>query len=189
MRRVLLLSVAVAVLAGDASTAAVRPRYLAPRPRDGLVFPVARSNWYSVINFRNDWHEPRMRYERGKWRLVGVHEGVDIFAEPGTPVRAIADGTVERVGWLFYSGWRIGIRDELGRYWFYAHLGRYAPGLQPGVAVEAGDRLGEVGNTGYGATPGHAGEFTYHLHVGIQRSDGRWLNPYPLIGRLYAAAT
>jgi len=163
--------------------------YAAPAIHDGLVFPVARSSWFSVINFRDDWHAPRMRYIDGRWRQVGVHEGNDIFAEPGTPIRAILEGRVEQVGWLFYSGWRVGIRGDDGRYWFYAHMRSFARDLDIGDRVEAGDRLGRVGNTGYGDDPGHDDEFIHHLHVGIQEADGRWVDPYPLMRRLYDATT
>ena len=154
-----------------------------------MVFPIVRSDWYSVINFRDDWHAPRLRLQPdGTWELIGLHEGNDIFAEPGTPVVAILDGTVEQLGWTFYSGWRVGVRGVDGRYWFYAHLSRFAPGLAVGTSVEAGRILGAVGNTGYGANPGHRDEFTYHLHLGIQEADGTWTNPYPLVRRLYDAA-
>lgn len=165
---------------------APRDGFLAPVPVGGRVFPVARSNWYSVINFADDWHEPRMRLVEGRWRQVGLHEGTDIFAEPGTPVLAVAAGRVERLGWTFYSGWRVGIRDVQGRYWFYAHLRSFDPRIEPGRRVVAGTRLGEVGNTGYGRRPGHDGEFTHHLHLGIQLPSLRWTNPWPLLDRLYA---
>jgi murein DD-endopeptidase MepM/ murein hydrolase activator NlpD len=160
-------------------------KYREPVPIDGMVFPVARSTWYSVIGFRHDWHAPRMRLIGGRWRQVGVHEGNDVFAEPGTPVRAISPGRVENLGWTFYSGWRVGIRGDDGRYWFYAHLRRFASGLAEGARVHAGAVLGEVGNTGYGEEPGHADEFTYHLHVGIQEANGTWVDPYPLLRELY----
>jgi murein DD-endopeptidase MepM/ murein hydrolase activator NlpD len=153
-----------------------------------MAFPVARSNWYSVINFSNDWHAPRMRLTSAGWQQIGVHEGTDIFAEPGTPVLAVLGGRVEQIGWTFYSGWRVGVRGDDGRYWFYAHLQRFAPGLGSGTRIDPGDELGAVGNTGYGQVPGHADEFTYHLHVGIQAADGRWVNPYPLMRRLYLSA-
>lgn len=153
-----------------------------------MVFPIARSSWYSVINFTDDWHDPRMRYENGRWELVGVHEGNDIFAEPGTPILAVYPGRVENLGWTFYSGWRVGVRGDDGRYWFYAHMRRFAPSLSIGDRVGAGTLLGEVGNTGYGAVPGHDGEFTFHLHIGIQEPDGTWVDPYPLMRRLYRAA-
>jgi murein DD-endopeptidase MepM/ murein hydrolase activator NlpD len=185
------LGVTLVLVAGAVAPAWARsgpPGYLAPVALNEQVFPVARSSWYSVINFTDDWHEPRMRLINGRWKQVGVHEGTDIFAEPGTPVRAVASGRIEQVGWLFYSGWRVGVRGDDGRYWFYGHLQR-RPSLAVGTQVQAGDRLGRVGNSGYGTTPGHKDEFTYHLHLGIQEADGAWINPYPLLVRLYVAAT
>lgn len=186
--RVVLVSVLLSALLGSRVQAGSDGRYLAPVVVDGMVFPLARTDWYSVINFSNDWHEPRMRLVNGVWQQIGFHEGTDIFAEPGTPVRAVAGGTVEQVGWTFYSGWRVGVRGNDGRYWFYAHLRGFAPGLEVGSAVEAGDQLGAVGNTGYGFDPGHSGEFIYHLHIGIQEASGVWVNPYPTMKRLYRAA-
>jgi murein DD-endopeptidase MepM/ murein hydrolase activator NlpD len=164
------------------------PAYLAPVRHHNMVFPVARTTWYSVINFRDDWHDPRMRLVNGKWQQIGVHEGNDIYAEPGTPVRAVLGGRVEQLGWTFYSGWRVGVRGDDGRYWFYAHLRSFAPGLIVGKRVSAGETIGQVGNTGYSAQPGHSDEFTYHLHIGIQDPQGRWVNPHPLMRRLYDAA-
>ncbi|MFP5297695.1 MAG: M23 family metallopeptidase [Actinomycetota bacterium] len=172
-----------------APAAPAQSDYLPPVEVSGHVFPVARTGWFSVINFTHDWQAPRFRRVNGKWRLVGRHEGNDIFAEPGTPVFSMVPGTVERIGWLFYSGWRVGIRGDDGRYWFYAHLKRYAPGLAIGRRVQAGDLLGEVGNTGYGNAPGHDGEFAPHLHLGIQEPDGRWVDPYPLLKETYERTT
>lgn len=183
--------VLLVVMAGAASSASARPAppgYVAPVAVNEQVFPVARSDWYSIINFSNDWHAPRMRLVEGRWKQVDVHEGTDIFAEPGTPVLATLGGRIERVGWTFYSGWRVGVRGDDGRYWFYAHLAE-PPTIAVGTRVEAGDPIGIVGNTGYGSRPGHKDEFTYHLHLGIQQPDGSWVNPYPLLDRLYRAAT
>lgn len=178
--------IGVLALAANGSAVDARSAYLAPVIVDDKVFPVARTDWYSVINFKEDWGAPRMRFTPGKgWRQDGFHEGNDIFAEPGTPVRSITSGVVENLGWLFYSGWRVGIRGDDGRYWFYAHLKRYAPGLAEGDPVEAGQIIGEVGNTGYGDTEGHSDEFTYHLHVQIGEPDGTWTNPYPVLKTLY----
>ncbi len=158
------------------------PAYYRPVMVDGMTFPVARSNWFSVIEFDNDWHEPRLRLIDGKWRQVGVHEGTDISAEKGTPVLSATEGTVEAVGWTFYSGDRVGVRGADGNYYFYAHLSAFAPGIGVGARVEPGTVLGLVGNTGYG-DPGHEDEFPPHLHFGIQAAD--WINPYPLLVRLY----
>jgi murein DD-endopeptidase MepM/ murein hydrolase activator NlpD len=179
---------ALVITALPVHSATGSPGYMHAEPLGGRVFPVARTDYYSVINFTNDWHDPRMRLVNGKWQQIGFHEGTDVFAEPGTPIRAIAPGRVENIGWLFYSGWRVGVRGDDGRYWFYAHLARYANGLGEGTRVIAGDVLGNVGNTGYGLDPGHKDEFTWHLHVGIQEPDGTWINPYPLLTRLYRTA-
>jgi murein DD-endopeptidase MepM/ murein hydrolase activator NlpD len=189
MRKLLLLPLLASVaLLSPATAGESASGYLPPVAHNGMVFPLARTDWYSVINLQHDWHAPRMRFIAGKWRLVGVHEGNDLFAEPGTPIRAVLTGHVEAMGWTFYSGWRVGVRGTDGRYWFYAHMRAFAPGLSIGDRVEAGTQLGEVGNTGYGARPGHHDEFTYHLHIGIEEPDGTWVDPYPLMRRLYRAA-
>jgi murein DD-endopeptidase MepM/ murein hydrolase activator NlpD len=174
--------------ASQGAERAGRTRYMPPVVRHGMAFPVARSTWYSVINFKDDWHAPRMRLIDGRWRRVGVHEGNDIFAEPGTPVRSVTAGVIEQTGWTFYSGWRVGIRGDDGRYWFYAHLRRYVAGLRVGSRVQPGTPIGFVGNTGYGNRPGHSNEFIYHLHIGIQEPNGVWINPYPIMRRLYHRA-
>lgn len=165
-----------------AAVLAPPPAYYRPVVVDGMTFPVARSNWFSVIEFGNDWHAPRLRLIGGKWRQVGVHEGNDISAEKGTPVLSASEGTIEAIGWTFYSGDRVGVRGSDGRYYFYAHLSAYAPGIEVGAPVQPGTTLGLVGNTGYG-DPGHEDEFPPHLHFGIRAAD--WVNPYPLLVRLY----
>lgn len=165
-----------------AAVLAPPPAYYRPVVVDGMTFPVARSNWFSVIEFGNDWHAPRLRLIGGKWRQVGVHEGNDISAEKGTPVLSASEGTIESIGWTFYSGDRVGVRGTDGRYYFYAHLSAFAPGIEVGAPVQPGTVLGLVGNTGYG-DPGHEDEFPPHLHFGIRAAD--WVNPYPLLVRLY----
>jgi murein DD-endopeptidase MepM/ murein hydrolase activator NlpD len=188
MRRAGPILILVALLSALPGVAASESDYLRPVVKQGVTFPIARTDWYSVINFRDDWHAPRMRFNGQKWVQDGVHEGTDVFAEPGTPVVAVTAGRVERVGWTFYSGWRVGVRSDDGRYWFYAHLRGYGPAARVGVRVSAGDVLGYVGNTGYGSAAGHDDEFTYHLHLGIQEPDGTWTNPHPLLRRLYRSA-
>jgi murein DD-endopeptidase MepM/ murein hydrolase activator NlpD len=175
------------VLAGlVASFPAPAPAYYRPVILDGKAFPVARSNFLSLLEFPNNWHAPRMRLINGKWRLVGVHLGIDIVAERGTPILAMEPGVVEAVGWTFYSGTRVGVRGADGRYYLYAHLSSVQPGIRPGARVGAGSVLGRVGNTGYGP-PGHRDEFPAHLHLGIQSGGGEWVNPYPILVRLYEA--
>jgi murein DD-endopeptidase MepM/ murein hydrolase activator NlpD len=190
LRSALPSAVVAALVTGVPAPAAERPpvappSYYRPVVVDGMAFPVARANWLSVIELGDDWHDPRFRLIDGEWQLVGVHEGNDIVAEEGTPVVSMIDGTVEAVGWTFYSGTRVGIRGTDGKYYFYAHLSHVAPEVGVGAAVEAGDVLGLVGNTGYGP-PGHEDEFPPHLHIGVEGPTG-WENPYPLVDALYRA--
>jgi murein DD-endopeptidase MepM/ murein hydrolase activator NlpD len=176
-----------ATMETEAGILQASPSYYRPAIVDGMAFPVARTNYLSHLAFPNNWHAPRLRLIDGTWELVGVHEGIDISAERGTPILSMTDGVVEATGWTFYSGTRVGIRGEDGRYYFYAHLDQIAAGIVSGAGVVAGEVLGELGNTGYGG-PGHRDEFPPHLHLGIEAADGsEWVNPYPTLVSLYEA--
>lgn len=107
------------------------------------------------------------------------HEGTDIFALFGTPLVAVTDGWLEKVGWNTYGGWRIGLRGEDGLYYYYAHLSAYAAGIYQGKWVNQGEVLGYVGDSGYGP-PGTTGRFAPHLHFGIYLGD-KATNPYPYL--------
>jgi murein DD-endopeptidase MepM/ murein hydrolase activator NlpD len=87
----------------------------------------------------------------GSW-----HHGDDIFAALGTPLLAVADGTVFAVGWNRVGGWRLWLRDDEGNEFYYAHLSAYSPLAVTGAIVQAGDVLGFVGSTGDAeGTPSH----------------------------------
>ena len=161
------------------------PAYYRPAILGGRAFPVARSNFLSLLEFGNDWHAPRLRFIGGRWRLVGAHEGIDITGEAGTPVLSMTPGVVENAGWTFYSGTRVGVRGDDGRYYLYAHLSVLGSAASPGARVAAGSPLGLLGNTGYGP-PGHRDEFPPHLHFGIQEGS-EWISPYPALSALYGA--
>lgn len=109
-----------------------------------------------------------------------IHEGTDIFARHGVPVRSTCYGIIETKGWNRLGGWRIGIRDLYNNYHYYAHLGGFSKDIQLGQIVEPGTVLGFVGNTGYGP-PGTAGKFPPHLHFGLYKDNGytEWaFDPY-----------
>lgn len=156
-------------------------------PPDGsLVFPVLLSAEGKWLNWRDTFGAPRMRLVGGTWKQVGVHQGIDIYTEEDAPVVSMGPGRIERAGWTFYSGWRVGIRGSDGRYYFYAHLSSFAPGLREGLVVSPGDFLGRVGNSGYG-TEGTKDEFPPHLHFGLQ-AGARWVNPESTLRNLYSEA-
>ena len=115
------------------------------------------------------------------------HEGIDIISakdEVGIlEICSVTDGVVERLGWNRLGGYRVGIRSENGNYYYYAHLDSYEPKLQEGDKVRAGQRLGVMGNTGYGKE-GTKGKFVVHLHFGIYRKENNRevsINPYYIL--------
>ena len=91
----------------------------------------------------------------------GWHHGDDIFAPLGTPVLAVAHGTIFSVGWNRTGGWRLWLRDDKGNEFYYAHLSAYSPLAVDGAIVNAADVIGFVGNTG------DAQHTPYHLHFEV----------------------
>jgi len=139
---------------------------------DTHAFPVPlRSNH----SYRSTWGDAR------GWGGRRIHEGTDIFAGYGVPVRATSYGIVEIKGWNKFGGWRVGIRDINNNYHYFAHLNGFTKDLHVGQIVEPGQVIGSVGSSGYGP-PGTAGKFPPHLHYGIYKDNGRteWsYDPYP----------
>ncbi|MFV9511585.1 M23 family metallopeptidase [Tepidibacillus sp. LV47] len=127
------------------------------------VFPIPKWNNYS---YRSTWGDRR------GWGGLRIHEGTDIFASYGTPVRSVSYGYVEILGWNKYGGWRVGIRDVNNIYYYYAHLTGFKKGLKEGDIVKPGDIIGYVGSSGYGPK-GTQGKFPPHLHFGMYKYNGR----------------
>lgn len=100
------------------------------------------------------------------------HLGNDLMGSQGTPIIAVEGGVIEAMGWNRYGGWRIGIRSfDSKRYYYYAHLQKdrpFAPGLQEGDTVQAGDLIGFMGRTGYSDNENVNNIQTVHLHFGMQ---------------------
>lgn len=96
----------------------------------------------------------------------GVHQGVDIAAAPGQPVRASADGLVLRSGTMGGLGSAIYLAHGYGLTTRYGHLSKIE--VRPGQRVKRGDIIGRVGNTGRSTG--------YHLHYEV-RQDGDPVNP------------
>lgn len=126
----------------------------------------------------------RSTYGMGRsWGGYRIHEGTDLFARYGVPVRSTCYGIVELKGWNRYGGWRIGIRDLNNHYHYYAHLQGFEKGIKSGDVVTPGQTIGWVGSSGYGK-PGTSGKFPPHLHYGIYRDTGlsEWsFDPCPLL--------
>lgn len=101
-----------------------------------------------------------------------THLGNDLMGSIGTPIIAVESGTIEHLGWNQYGGWRIGIRsNDTKRYYYYAHLRKnhpYTKGLEEGDYVKAGDVIGYLGMTGYSIKENVNNINVPHLHFGMQ---------------------
>ena len=117
-----------------------------------LTFPLPKGTW----TFTSD---------RG-WRWGRLHEGVDLGAAKGTPIYAAAAGTVVRSE--YYSGYGncIDIDHGGGMVTRYGHQSKLI--AKKGDTVQAGQKIGEVGNTGH--------SFGSHIHFGV-KDNGSFQNP------------
>src|SRR5256714_14296118 len=132
-------------------------------PDTKLAMPLKNVSKRAVAD---TWHAPR-----GDGRL---HEGQDIFAPRGSPIFSATTGYVFKVGENNLGGQTVSVIGPGGRIYYYAHLDRYAPGLNVGDPVTTRTVLGYVGTTGnaQGTPP--------HLHFGIYTLNGA-INPLPLL--------
>jgi len=133
-------------------------------------FPVA-----GLANWSDDWWFPR--FGPG-WRL---HQGLDIFAAYGTPVRAPVDGTV-RIHNGGLGGLSVYVVQPDRTYWYLAHLSGVAEGLAEGATVKTGQVVGFVGDSGNakGGAP--------HLHFEVHPRGGGPVPPKPVVDRFVADA-
>jgi murein DD-endopeptidase MepM/ murein hydrolase activator NlpD len=137
------------------------------------ALPMQGPCWYS-----DDFGDPRGGGRR--------HAGTDVFAETGSYVYAVVDGTLTRRTWdqpgrRSGNAWWLTADDGSGTYYFYGHLADFAPGLEVGSRVDAGEIIGFMGNTGNSSFP--------HLHFEVHPGGGGAVNPYPLLRALGGCKT
>ena len=151
----------------------VFPLYVAaagPEPDTRLLVPV---DGVRVSEVADTWGGPRSGGRR--------HEGQDLFAPVGTPIRSATDGWVWRIGERTLGGRTVTIVGGAGRRYYYAHLSSYAD-IREGQRVTPDTVIGYVGNTGNArATPPH-------LHLGVYESrdpedpcDWDAIDPLPML--------
>jgi len=92
------------------------------------------------------------------WRRPARHEGIDLAAPRGSPVRTPADGRVVRAGRMGAYGLMVEVDHGNGLRTRYAHLSGIA--VRPGRRVLRGDPLGRVGSSGRSTGP--------HLHFEVR---------------------
>lgn len=96
------------------------------------------------------------------------HTGLDFAAPEGTPVVAVANGTITAAGWAGAYGNRTILTLEDGTEIWYCH--QSAIGVQPGDVVAGGQEIGRVGSTGNSTGP--------HLHLEVRPGAGDAVDPY-----------
>ncbi len=128
----------------------------------GYVFPVV-----GEAGFTADYGAPRA--------VTGWHHGTDLFAPTGTPLLAVADGVLSKVGVNTLGGNRLWLTDDAGNEFYYAHMSAYAPAAVEGARVAAGQVIGFLGNTGQAITT------PPHLHFEVHPGGGDSVDPYPYL--------
>jgi murein DD-endopeptidase MepM/ murein hydrolase activator NlpD len=91
--------------------------------------------------------------------VPGRHNGVDIAAPMGSPVRSATNGVVRAAGWDDMLGNYVEVRAMMGYSYVYGHMSKIL--TEVGAPVATGKIIGFVGATGYATGP--------HLHFEVRR--------------------
>ncbi|CAN5191377.1 hypothetical protein BH24ACT1_BH24ACT1_09440 [soil metagenome] len=144
-------------------------------PEEAAVVGFGRFPVAGQANYSHDWWFPRFGPE---WRL---HEGTDIFAPAGTPVRAPADGRARiRDGGL--GGLSVYVIEPDGTYYFLAHLAGTAADLVDGGPVRTGQVVGFTGDSG------NAAGGVPHVHFEVHPRGGGPIDPKAVLDQFLADA-
>ena len=103
---------------------------------------------YSRISSRYNLHRlhPILGYHK-------AHLGTDYAAPTGTPIMAVAEGTVVEAGRKGGNGNYVKIRHDGVFQTQYLHMHGFARGIRPGTRVAQGQTIGYVGSTGLATGP------------------------------------
>ena len=96
-----------------------------------------------------------------------MHRGVDFRGRVGTPVHAVAAGSVIESTYNQFAGNKIRIKHRDGSSSIYMHLQKRK--VRKGEWVNSHQVIGTVGATGRVTGP--------HLHFGFRKPSGQWMNP------------
>jgi Peptidase family M23 len=153
-------------LAGSTGDAvAATPVHLGAFPLDGKC------------GYEDSWQAPRGTSSAG---VKLYHEGLDLIAATGVPIKAVVDGTVTKMNNSTRGGNQLYLVAADGSYFFHAHISKYADGLVVGQVVKAGTVIAYVGQTG------DAQYSVPHLHFEVHPA---WnaknpINPFPVVREL-----
>lgn len=95
-----------------------------------------------------------------------MHPAIDLAKNQGSPIYAIAAGTVTTAAYGKANGYYVGLAHGNGYSSIYCHMTQYT--VSVGDSVSQGQVIGYVGSTGWSTGP--------HLHIEIHQ-NGTALNP------------
>lgn len=150
-------------------------------PREKVDIDAAKRVLASrALQFPVKGHEAALRDNFDERRGNARHQALDIMAPRGTPVVAVDDGTIARLFTSKPGGLTIYQYDPAEKLaYYYAHLDRYAPGIERGKKVKRGQVIGYVGSTGNARSDAPHLHFAVHaLPPGKQWWRGVAINAY-----------
>jgi murein DD-endopeptidase MepM/ murein hydrolase activator NlpD len=146
--------------------------YFQDRERDGYYTPAGESLRRAFLKSPLEFTRISSIFTHARRHpiLGGVrpHLAVDYAAPHGTPVWAVADGTVEYAGYKGGNGNTVIIRHRWNFKTMYNHLSRFGKSVRRGIAIRQRQVIGYVGSTGLSTGP--------HLDYRVMK-DGRFVNP------------
>jgi len=134
----------------------------APGQINGQINPYNGKTVKPIDNYR-------VTSEFGENRGSYIHNGIDLAAPSGTPIKSVADGVITRVqsdngG---YGNW-VEVKHSDGSTTRYAHMSAFG-NIKVGQEVGAGSVIGAVGSTGNSTGP--------HTHFEWRDANGRAVDP------------
>ena len=105
----------------------------------------------SPVQFSRISSRYNLRRKIAYYGRIKPHYGTDFAAPVGTPIRATADGTVIKSGYTRGNGYYVTLSHNSTYSTQYLHMNKR--GLKVGTKVKQGDKIGEVGMTGYTSGP------------------------------------
>lgn len=111
--------------------------------------------------------EKNISSQFGEDRGDHIHKGIDIAMPLGATVFTLFGGTVTNIGYSSSYGNFVELLNPSGYSEFFAHLSKI--NVEKGYSLLSGNKIGEVGSTGY--STGN------HLHYEIRTSSGEKIDP------------
>ena len=120
---------------------------------DGTGHPMKKAFLKSPVQYARISSAYNLRRYHPVLKRVKAHLGTDYAAPHGTPIHAVAAGTIVKASRTRGNGNFIKIKHDNTYQTQYLHMSRFAKGMHAGAKVNQGDVIGYVGSTGLATGP------------------------------------